>query len=661
MPARKPRKRSPAAAAPKQPKAASASAAPKPFKAAKATKAAVASAALLKLPAAPWSKELVRLYPDAFSLTRGLSVQLSPGRAEGYEVSPSGNGLAIAYCGQDDLMLALGDLMAGTVPPDGAKIPALAFRGIMLDASRNAVPRADFLKDRIARLALLGLNRFCLYAEDTYPVKGEPLFGYARGRYTNEDLRSVARHAKAFGVEMFPCIQTLGHMEHILKYPHYVPLKDNEYVYNVYAKDVYAFIEKTIDAAMVPFDTKTIHIGMDETFGLGRGLAFKEGEPIHPRRMYVEHVKKVVAICRAKGLTPIMWGDIVLGHGTEQAMGEEAAGLPKDVVMDYWNYAWDDPAKYDKEIGEFAAMGYNPIVSPAVWGWSRFFPAYYKAESNVKTLVESAKRNKARGALNTHWGDDGHECFFDYNLPAHVYFLAQCTEQGNEAATARARFAAAFGCDFDEVRSTEQIDLAGTKPQSLIPANIGKCFFYDDPAQGLFSGLPFVKPAGAFYAGQAKKMAALAKSKGMFQSLFRFAQAFCAFLAVKADLRRRAATAYKRKDKAGMLAAFKEIPLARKRLAEVRTQYRAYWLSERSPFGLEIVDGRMGMLDARLDHLGSLLKEHLAGRMPVLEELDFDHFSMYHDSRSPDYQPSIWPEFMIHYSGLASRNPIKWW
>ena len=195
----------------------------------------------------------------------------------------------------------------------------------------------------------------------------------------------------------------------------------------------------------------------------------------------------------------------------------------------------------------------------------------------------------------------------------------------------------------------------------IIPANLGKCFFYDDPAQGLFSGLPYVKPAGAFYAGQRRKMAERAKAPGLFQPLFRFAEAFCAFLEVKADLRRKAAAAYKRKDKAGMRAVLKDIAAAEKRLALVRERYRAYWLTERSPFGLEVVEGRMGMLAARLDHLRKLIQAHLSGTLPVLEELDFEHYSMYHASRSPDYQPSIWPESMIHYSGLATRNPIKWW
>ncbi|GEM_PF-705486 len=630
---------------------------------------------LLKLPSAPWSKDLARLLPDAFSLTRGRPVLLSHGLESGYAIALEDDGLHIAYRETDDLMLALGDTLAGTVPADGAKTLPYDFRGIMLDVSRNAVARTEFLKDRIAQLALLGLNRFCLYSEDVYPVSGEPLFGYARGCYDAKDIKDLVKHARKFGVELFPCIQTLGHMEHILKYPHYAPLKDNDYVYNVYAKDLYAFIEKTIDAAVAPYDTKVIHIGMDETFGMGRGLSFKENEGINPRALYVEHVRKVAEICRKKGLKPVMWGDIVLGHGGEQAMGgEEADRLPKDVVMNYWNYAWCDREKYGKDLADFGKLGYSPYVSPGAWSWSRFFPAYYKAEASIATLLEAGKQAGVRGALNTHWGDDGHECFFDYNLPAHAYFLAQCTETDGVLATAKLRFRAVFGEHFDAVVSTEKIDLAGTKPEALIPANIGKCFFYDDPAQGLFSGLPFVKPAGDFYAKLAKEMGAhakrsakAAKAKGkshsqpIFQPLFEFAEAFCDFLAVKSDLRRKAVAAYRKKDRKALKALLGDIAKAEIRLEKVRVLYRAYWLHERSPFGLEVIDGRMGILAARLDHLRHILTEHFAGRMPRLEELEFAHYSMFHESRSPDYQPSIWPEYMLHYSALASRNTIKWW
>jgi hypothetical protein len=347
--------------------------------------------------------------------------------------------------------------------------------------------------------------------------------------------------------------------------------------------------------------------------------------------------------------------------------------------------------RYADDLGRFRSLGYHPIVSPGAWCWSRFFPAYHKAEANIASLLSAARRAGVRGALNTHWGDDGHECFFDYALPAHVYFLAECTEnpgnkKGMENAKpamrsgnakgaksagaleiAKRRFRAVFGEDFDAVRSTEKIDLAWTRPGSETPANIGKCFFYDDPAQGLFSGLSSVRPAGRFYARMARDMEARAGGRSsksresLFRPLFVFAAAFCDFLAVKSDLRRKAVAAYRKHDKRALRAVLGDISKAETRLETVRVLYRSLWLRERSPFGLEIVDGRMGALAARLDYLRHILSEHVAGSMARLEELEFPHFSLYHGARGADGRPAAWPEFMLNHSALASRNTIKWW
>ena len=611
---------------------------------------------MLRIEKSSLTRELTRLFPKTFSLVKGESCAFVQDRASGYEVSGNREGWRIGYGGVDDLVLAFGDMLAAGKPAPASKTPPLAFRGIMLDVSRNAVVKVGFLKERLARLALMGLNCFCLYTEDTYPVPGEPLFGYARGAYSHAELRELVEYGKLWGVTLFPFIQTLGHMEHILKYPHYTPIKDNDMIYNVYSEETYTFIEKTIDAARAPYDTDFIHIGMDETHGLGRGLAFKENQPINPRMLYVQHLRKVAEICRKKGLKPAMWGDIVLGNtGTDNKMDvSETSLLPSDVTMNFWEYDWCDVEKYHKNLADFQRMGYDPIVSPGVWCWSRFFPAYHKAERNISTMLESAKRAGVQGALNTHWGDDGHECFFDWNLPAHALFLAQSTESENAASVARRRFKAVFGEDFDAVTSVGKIDLAGYKFDSLRPSNVGKCFFYDDPAQGLFSGLPEVKPAEAFYARTAKEMGRLAKRKSMFQPLFRFAESFCEFLAVKADMRRKLAEAYKKNDRKG-------IPPAKKKLARVQSLYRDYWLTERSPFGLEIIEGRMGALPARLDYLAGIVGKYLAGKLTALPELDFPHYSPYHESRNEEYAPAVTPDFYQHYSALGSRNTIKWW
>ena len=104
----------------------------------------------------------------------------------------------------------------------------LPFRGLMLDASRNGVPKISFLKSAIARMALLGMNYFCLYTEDTFQVDGEPLIGYGRGAYSKSEIRELVTYSAELGVTMFPCFQTLGHLEQILKYEKF------EFLQNLY-------------------------------------------------------------------------------------------------------------------------------------------------------------------------------------------------------------------------------------------------------------------------------------------------------------------------------------------------------------------------------------------------------------------------------------------
>src|SRR6185436_5881878 len=103
------------------------------------------------------TRELVRLFPAAFSLKKGAPCAFAAGRAAGYEIAPVGKGWRIDYAGLDDLVMALGDVLSAGKPRAAAKTAPLAFRGIMLDVSRNAVVRVDFLKERLARLALMGL------------------------------------------------------------------------------------------------------------------------------------------------------------------------------------------------------------------------------------------------------------------------------------------------------------------------------------------------------------------------------------------------------------------------------------------------------------------------------------------------------------------------
>ena len=64
--------------------------------------------------------------------------------------------------------------------------------GTMIDFSRNGVMTVDALKKWIDLTGDMGYNTVLLYMEDTYEVNENPYFGYARGRYTKDEMKEIA-------------------------------------------------------------------------------------------------------------------------------------------------------------------------------------------------------------------------------------------------------------------------------------------------------------------------------------------------------------------------------------------------------------------------------------------------------------------------------------
>ena len=115
--------------------------------------------------------------PGFHLVRRGNSAEITYNKASGF-----GRALTFLTGHQDEEEL------------DIAQSCAFEEFGIMLDTSRNAVPRPETLK-RWIRLALLqGYNVLGLYMEDTYLVDSEPYFGYMRGAYSHDDLKEIVGH-----------------------------------------------------------------------------------------------------------------------------------------------------------------------------------------------------------------------------------------------------------------------------------------------------------------------------------------------------------------------------------------------------------------------------------------------------------------------------------
>jgi len=353
-------------------------------------------------------EEIQAEYPKRFGRGKrgAVAVTFEKDRAlqnGGLAVSKAGSACRVRYGRRSDAFRALGRLMgetAETAGRDFSETPRFDLLGIMVDVSRNGVLEPEAAKAFLRRCALMGLNMAILYSEDTYEVPGEPFFGYLRGRYTHDEMKSLDGCADALGIEMFPCIQTLAHMEQVLQWPAYRDYRDTDEVLLAGEEITYRLLDKMIAAASAPFRSKRIHIGMDEAHGIGSGRYRDLHGERRPFDILNEHLARVRDLCAKRGLKPMIWSDMYfrLGSKTEEYYdkacvipADVVANIPKDVQLVYWDYYHLDPDFYRDWIERHRALGSEPVMAGGVWTWNHLWAALPFSFTAVEACMRACK------------------------------------------------------------------------------------------------------------------------------------------------------------------------------------------------------------------------------------------------------------------------------
>ena len=173
--------------------------------------------------------------------------------------------------------------------------------GTMIDCSRNAVMKVETLKKWIDITSDLGFNCVMLYMEDTYTVKEYEYFGYMRGRYSKEELKEIDEYGQKYGVEVIPCIQTLAHLERLMRWRCYQRIRDCGDILLAGEERTYQLIENMFKTIAECFTTRTMNIGMDEAWLLGRGTYFDKHGAQNRVDILMDHLLKVSEIAKKYG------------------------------------------------------------------------------------------------------------------------------------------------------------------------------------------------------------------------------------------------------------------------------------------------------------------------------------------------------------------------
>ena len=507
--------------------------------------------------------------------------------------------------------------------------------GIMLDCSRNGVLTVASVKRYMDILSKLGYNCLMLYTEDTYEVDNQPFFGYLRGRYSQEELKELDAYAAGKGIELIPCIQTLAHLNAIVRWNAYKPFTDTRDILLAEDERTYALIEDMFASLQKCFTSRIVNIGMDEAHMVGLGKYLDVHGYQDRFRILTRHLDRVCEIAKKYGFHPIMWSDMffrLCNNGVYTKADpvlpspEVVAAMPKNVDLVYWNYYSEEKHLIDGMIEAHRVFD-NPLwFAGGFWTWTGYVPKNALSIRRTRLAMASLQEHKIRNAIFTIWGDDGQECSVFSVLPA-LYYTAQLAKGVTDEKQIKAGFLQEFGIAFDDFLL---LDLPGGAPWADgTVGNPDKWLFYSDPFLGFFDT---AVPEDPHYDVCAEKLEKL-EAAPQFGYLFRLEAKLCRFLQGKMTLGLRTRAAYQKEDKAQLQTLIAEYEQLSLLLEEFYQALKDRWYRENKPFGFEVLDLRIGGLKQRLTHCRQRLGDYLAGRLPRLDELE--------EAILPEFAPTV--------------------
>lgn len=494
--------------------------------------------------------------------------------------------------------------------------------GTMIDCSRNAVMRPEAVC-RWAKLTReLGYNMLMLYTEDTYEVDGQPYFGYGRGRYTKQELKDMDAYCRSIGMELMPCIQTLAHLDNIIRWKTFQPYIDTANILLIDDERTYELIDGMFRTLSECFTSRIVNIGMDEAHMVGRGRYLDQHGPCNRPELLLKHLERVAQIAAKYGFTMVMWSDMFFRltnggayYGYDPVIDPVfASRVPENVQLIYWDYYSVDRARYDGMLAAHKKIKPGAWFAGGLWTWRGFAPHNRFSIESTKVAFASCRAAGVQDVFLTMWGDNGGECSRFSMLPA-LYCTAQLAQGVEDEAVMAEGFREKFGISMEDFLL---LDLPGTG-NDVGSCNADKYLLYNDIFTGLLD-CTLKGGEGEGYRICADRLAGV--QAGEFAPQFQTAEALCRVLERKAELGQRTRAAYAADDRTALTALLADYDALLPLLERFYDAFRAQWLGENKPQGFEVQDVRLGGLMQRVRSCRRTLTEYLEGKTASIEELE---------------------------------------
>lgn len=511
--------------------------------------------------------------------------------------------------------------------------PSFKTLSIMIDISFRGPISLDGLKEYFRYLATMGYNQIWFYAEDMYEMPEKySHFGYMRGRYSAEELRELDDYAYGIGIEIVPCIQTLGHMQHYLRWRETAAFRENGSVLLPGEEKTYDFIRDMLTAVSNIFRSRRVHVGLDETAGLGLGKTLNRDGYRDPLDIFLEHTNRVAEICKELGLRPMMWNDMVFcycskhheKYAPDTVLSEKVLkGMPKNMELVYWNYEDENCGRFmiekNREIG-------NPVIfAGGVWIFGGALPDNVWSEYFHERAIADCKATGVEEICMTVWSY-GTTIYQTSLLEAARY--AELTYEDTSALLPE-RFEFVTGASYDGFY--DMSNLHAQYKEGVIDYNsmkyderfYGNKLMWQDTMLGLFDEKLFREPRAEHYKLMMEEYAELVARQDEWCWLYEYCYSIFKVLYHKCYVAERLVPAYKAGDKATLRTLAEEklpaLELAWLELSDAHMVHKDLFMR---PFGTEINDRMYGTMVMRTRYAMHRLGDYLAGRVDNLPELE---------------------------------------
>ncbi|XP_076056227.1 hexosaminidase D-like [Oratosquilla oratoria] len=237
---------------------------------------------------------------------------------------------------------------------------------------KGAPPRMSYLHALLPLLVKGGASGLLVEWEDMFPYGGMLVNASATNHYTLQDVKEFAQAAKKAGLVIVPLVQTLGHLEYVLKLQEWQHLRENtQEPAEACAShpETSSMVIELLDQVMEALpETTMVHLGADEVFNLGTCPRCRITEK-SAQRLYLDHVSRVATHASKRyQVRVLIWDDMIRGINQGVLRESELGTLVEPVV---WFYGED----VVHHVPPYVLRTYTSIF-PRIWLGTAFKGAF---------------------------------------------------------------------------------------------------------------------------------------------------------------------------------------------------------------------------------------------------------------------------------------------